>query len=59
VRDVGSDSQTVLLEADEQLGISRKSTACGLIGLDWAANDTILVLSQLGRSALLIQLGVR
>lgn len=59
VRDVGSDSETVLLEADEQLGISLMNSGYGLIGLDWAANDTILVLAQEGRSALLIRLGVR
>lgn len=59
VRDVESNSETVLLEADEELGISLKNRGYGLIGLDWAANDTIFVLAKLGKSALLIRLGVR
>ena len=59
VREVGNDSETVLLETDEEPGISLKNRGYGLIGLDWAANDAILVLTQLGKSALLIRLGVR
>ena len=60
VRDIGGGTEEKLLEWDDtSLGIVRTNGLLGLTGLDWATDDTVMVVSDFGNRAFLIDLEVR
>jgi len=60
VRDILGGTEKKLLELDDTFpGIVRTNGLLGMTGLDWATDDTVMVVSDFGNRAFLIDLVVR
>ncbi len=60
VREVAGRPENVLLDSeDPSLGFLPLRGGLDVLGLDWAANDSVLVLEEMGKKALLLELETR